>query len=74
MTDDEIQYAINKLRLHIQANPDVAEAFSAALEVACNAAELDVSREFFEGLTLIHKRENDTFCVPVLPVGSQCGL
>jgi hypothetical protein len=74
MKTEDTQAAINKLRVHIKANPDVAAKFSEALGFACKSANLDLPPEFFERLVLIHQEESETFSVPVLPVGSQCGM
>lgn len=74
MTSEEMQETINKLRVQIKANPEVAARFSDAMAFACEAASIAPPKEFFEGLVIAHQGEQTTFSVPVLPVGSQCGL
>lgn len=75
METDDLQLAANKLRLHIKANPVLGDKFAEAISEACKEVGLDMPREFFDKLIIVHESEMDTaFSVTVLPVGSQCGL
>lgn len=75
MTEDQFRIAADKLRLHIKANPALASKIADAIGDACKGIRLDVPKEFYSKLLIIHESEmSTTFSVPVLPVGSQCGL
>jgi hypothetical protein len=75
MKKEKIRVSINKLRLHIKSDPKLAKRFANAIDDACKQAKLKLPSEFFEGLVIVHLSELDSpFAVPVLPVGSQCGL
>ena len=75
MNQEELVVAVNKIRLQIKADPDLAEQLAALIEKACVAADLDLPPEFFDGLAIVHTSEMDSdFSVTILPVGSQCGL
>ena len=75
MTQEELNVAVNKLRLHIQAKPDLSDKLGKLIGEASQSANLDLPREFFEGLILVHQSEMESeFSVTILPVGSQCGL
>lgn len=75
MTEQELRDAVQRLRLHIKADPNISKMFADAVEAASKQAKVSLPKEFFDGLIIVHQAEMDsTFSVTILPVGSQCGL
>ena len=66
--------ALTKLRLHMSANPESARAISEAIAKIAADLNIELSRDVYENLVIIHRTEMDTDISVTLPVGSQCGF
>ena len=65
---------LTKIRLHMRANPAIGKKISEAVAEVASSIGVELSKDTYENLIIIHRSELDTEISVTLPVGSQCGF